>query len=374
MLHNKIYQNYTKEILKIFFTILLGLTLIAWTVRAVNFLDLIVDSGYPITTYFQYSILNIMGILVKFIPLSFLLALTMFILRQIQENEFIILWTTGVKKIQLVHLFFIVSIFVTIFYIVFSTFITPYSLNKSRQLLSTQNENFFLPTIKAEQFNDSFSGLTFIVDRKFKNEIKNVFLQDKQNILKNISSEKFSAGTNAIIAAQGIVEKNNLILLNGSIISSDKQNLKNNIIKFEQLNLSLSSLTNTTIKQPKIQETSTINLLNCFKTEFNNKSQCKNFKEEILPVLNRRIILPLFIPLITIICSLLLIKNKKNFFLNNTSIFLYSFLLLLYAELIIRYTGINHLINLAFIFSPFIFCFFSYFYIRVKFSKEIIEQ
>ena len=70
MLHNKIYQNYTKEILKIFFTILLGLTLIAWTVRAVNFLDLIVDSGYPITTYFQYSILNIMGILVKFIPLS----------------------------------------------------------------------------------------------------------------------------------------------------------------------------------------------------------------------------------------------------------------------------------------------------------------
>ena len=92
MLHNKIYQNYTKEILKIFFTILLGLTLIAWTVRAVNFLDLIVDSGYPITTYFQYSILNIMGILVKFIPLSFLLALTMFILRQIQENEFIILW------------------------------------------------------------------------------------------------------------------------------------------------------------------------------------------------------------------------------------------------------------------------------------------
>ena len=374
MLQNKIYQNYIKEVLKIFFTILLGLTLIAWTVRAVNFLDLIVDSGYPILTYFQYSTLNVLGILVKFIPLSFLLALTLFIIRQIQENEFIILWTTGVKKIQIVHLFLILSIFVTIFYILFSTFITPMALNQSRQLLSNENETYFLPTIKAEQFNDSFSGLTFIVDEKFENEIKNIFLQDKQNILKNISSEKFRKGTNTIIANQGIVEDKNLILLNGSIISSDEKSLKNNIIKFKQLNLSLSNLNNTTIKKPKIQETSTISLLNCFNPKLINKYDCKkNYKEELLPVLNRRIVLPFFIPLIAIISSLLLIKNKKNIFLSNTTIFLYSFLILLYAELIIRYTGINNFMNIAFIISPLILSLFSYFYIKSKFSRESFE-
>ena len=58
MLQNKIYQNYTIEILKTFLTILFGLSIIAWTVRAVNFLDLIVESGYPVSTYFLYSILN----------------------------------------------------------------------------------------------------------------------------------------------------------------------------------------------------------------------------------------------------------------------------------------------------------------------------
>ena len=72
MLQNKIYQNYLIDIFKTFLTILLGFTLIAWTVRAVNFLDLIVESGYPVLTYFQYSFLNIFGILTKFIPLSFL--------------------------------------------------------------------------------------------------------------------------------------------------------------------------------------------------------------------------------------------------------------------------------------------------------------
>ena len=71
MLQNKIYLNFIKEILKTFFVILFGLTIIAWTVRAVNFLDLIVDSGYPVSTYFKYSFLNLFGIAPKFIPLAF---------------------------------------------------------------------------------------------------------------------------------------------------------------------------------------------------------------------------------------------------------------------------------------------------------------
>ena len=66
MLQNKIYQNYITEIFKNFFTILLGLSAIAWTVRAVNFLDLIVDNGYPVLTYFTYSFLNLFGIVTKF--------------------------------------------------------------------------------------------------------------------------------------------------------------------------------------------------------------------------------------------------------------------------------------------------------------------
>ena len=49
------------------------------------------------------------------------------------------------------------------------------ALNKSRQLLSNDNFNSFLPTIKTHQFSDSFKGFTFIVEKKVGNEIKNVF-------------------------------------------------------------------------------------------------------------------------------------------------------------------------------------------------------
>ena len=102
MLQNKIYQNFFYEIFKTFLLILFGLSLIALTVRAVSFLDLIVESGYPVHIYFKYSILNLFGIAPKFIPLSFLLALTIFILRHLQDSEFVILWTSGIKKIAVV--------------------------------------------------------------------------------------------------------------------------------------------------------------------------------------------------------------------------------------------------------------------------------
>ena len=166
MLRNKIYQNFFIEIIKTFLIILLALSMIALTVRAVSFLDLIVDNGYPVATYMTYSLLNLFGIAPKFIPLSCLLALTLFIIKHLQESEFVILWTSGLKKIHIVNLFFFISLTILFFYLILSTFLTPLALNKSRQLLSYDNLNSFLPTIKKQQFSDSFKGFTFIVEKK----------------------------------------------------------------------------------------------------------------------------------------------------------------------------------------------------------------
>jgi len=374
MLQNKIYQNYLIDIFKTFLTILLGFTLIAWTVRAVNFLDLIVESGYPVLTYFQYSFLNIFGILTKFIPLSFLIALILFIIKQIQENELIILWTSGVKKIELVKLFFLFSIMISIFYLVFSSLITPLALNKSRQLLGKESLTSFLPTVKAQQFSDSFNGVTFIVDKKYNNELKNIFLQDNARVLKNISSNKKKALT-TIIASNGLINENKMIMFNGQIISSDKNNQGNDIIKFDQLSVDLNNFKNRTIKQPKVQETSTITLLTCLEGSIFYKFSCeKNFKTEILPILNRRITLPLYFPIIALFASFLLIKSKKRFLFSKVSVFLYCFLILLYAELIIRYTGINNFISKLFILSPVVLSILVYIFLKFKFSNEALKN
>ena len=55
MLQNKIYQEFFIRDNQNVCYHCFGLSLIALTVRAVNFLDLIVDSGYPLKIYFLYS-------------------------------------------------------------------------------------------------------------------------------------------------------------------------------------------------------------------------------------------------------------------------------------------------------------------------------
>ena len=370
MLQNKIYQNYIAEIFKTFFTILIGLSAIAWTVRAVNFLDLIVDSGYPVLTYLFYSFLNLFGIMTKFFPLAFLLSVTIFILRQIQDKELIILWTSGVKKIQIVNLFFFISLAVTLLYLIFSVFLTPLALNKSRMLLGNEKLTSFVPTVREQQFSDSFNGLTFVVDERIGNQVKNIFLQDNSNLLKNLSQRKSDSTTNTIIAKSGVVDDKSMLLFKGKIISSDNLNFENEIIKFDQLKIDLGNISNTTIKKPKIQETSTLKLSGCIFENIFSTNCPENWIKEIIPTLNRRVVLPFFIPVTALIACMLLINKKKNFFFNKISIFLYSFFILLYAETIIRYTGLNNIILNIFILSPIFLICIIYFFLKIKLLKE----
>ena len=101
--------------------------------------------------------------------------------------------------------------------------------------------------------------------------------------------------------------------------------IKNEIIKFEQIDIDLRNLENTTIKQPKIQETSTLRLFSCIYNKFSKDPICKGgFNEEILPTLNRRMVLPLFIPVITLISSLLFIKTSGRIYYSKVSIFCYD--------------------------------------------------
>ena len=370
MLQNKIYLNFILEIIKTFFLILFGFSLIALTVRAVSFLDLIVDSGYPVITYFFYSSLNIFGLAPKFIPLSFLISLMIFIIKPDREGEFIILWTSGVKKINFVNIFFSLSILITIVYLIFSSFLTPLALNKSRSLLSNDKFNSFLPTVKKQTFSDNFKGFTFIVEQKIGNEVKNIFLNDKGDNLKNLTPNTKEANEVTIVAQSGIIEKKKIFLINGQIISS-KENGKNDFIKFKDLSIDLTSLSSSTIKQPKIQETSTLKILTCFKKNSNlDLKICnENFKKEIYPILNRRLILPFYIPIISLLCSFLLIKSEKKYF-KRTSVFIYCFLLLLFTELAVRYTGINILTRLSFVMLPISLIIIFYSFLVYQFSKE----
>ena len=166
MLTNKIQKYIFKDIIKNFLTILLTFTAIAWTVRAVNFLDLIIEDGFNPYIYFKYSILNLSAILSRFTPLSFLIGLLLTIIKLEKHQEFLILWISGLKKIKIANTFILISIIITLIQFLMTFYLNPFLLSKSRILLKTQEDKEISSVLRSNNFNDSFKGITFYIEKK----------------------------------------------------------------------------------------------------------------------------------------------------------------------------------------------------------------
>jgi lipopolysaccharide export system permease protein len=360
MIKNKIYKYLSIEIIKSFLTILFAFTMIAWTVRAVNFLDLVVENGHSITTYLKFSVLNMTNIITKFIPLSFLLAVMVSILKFERQNELLILWTNGVNKLKLVNLCFCLSLLILACQLLFATFITPNSLFKSRQLIKFSDLNAITSIIKVNDFSDSFKNITFYVEKKNSNgEMENVFIRDDGNNLRNIVSEGKNSKNTTIIAKKGFLNNKNLVLMDGLIQTQDSDNKINNL-SFKRTELSVNGLTPRTTIIPKMQETFTSTLISCLidvRIKLDNFVCPKNnMNKDIIEVLSRRMGMPIYIPLVTLICSFLLIsvKKKKYEFMNKYKYFTLAFFILVMGEILVRYSGFSYLSTLSYFLFPII--------------------
>ncbi len=383
MLSNKIYKHFFLELSKYFFLVLFTFSIIVWTVQAVNYLDFIVDDGHSVPVYLNYALLNIPKILTKFIPLSFLLALFITILKFENENEFIILWTSGLNKIKVVNFFFKVAVIVTLIHLFLASFLNPKFLNYSRSLIASSNLNYISSMIKSNQFNDTVEGLTIYVEEKDENDLlKNIFIRDDGETLKALDNSKDSSNI-TIFAEKGRIVNND----NGSYLALDNgiiqtQNKKKEIqsINFKKTNLLLKGMKTKSIVMPKIQETSSMILIKCLfnKNTDHNLLNCPKKKSKIdaMAEINRRFGMPLYIPAISILLSFLIISRgenkRKNFY--KYFYFALAFTSLIMAEILVRYSGKSLTYSYLYYLTPITAIPIFYFILLKKFHDENLKK
>ena len=343
----------------IYFTItLFALAAIVWTVQAVNYLDLVTEDGHAFVVYFYYSLLTLSKVFTKLIPFSFLLAIILTILKFEKDSELLILWTFGLNKIHLVNLIFRIGILIMFLQLLLTSAFNPTLLNFSRTLLKNSEVQFIPSLLKAKQFNDAVEGLTIFVEKKDKNNIyKNIFIRDEGTILSKIAST-----SSTIFAKSGHMSKDEkkLILYNGNIQKLN-QNGDVSIVKFQKTILNLSSISTKSIREAKMQETSTIKILSCLFNSKINKHNCDNSKKSLMDTkieINKRFGMPLYIILIALISSFLLAsqKDKKIFYYNKYIYFFIGFLILALAEMIVRYSGLSFKHTIVYYLIPIIMC------------------
>ena len=377
MLTNKIQKYILKDIIKNFLTILLTFTAIAWTVRAVNFLDLIIEDGFNPFVYFKYSILNLTAILTRFTPLSFLIGLLLTIIKLEKQQEFLILWTSGLNKIKIANTFIFISLLITLIQILMTFYLNPFLLSKSRMLLKTQEDKEISSVLRSNNFNDSFDGITFFIEKKNENnELINIFVQDDNGALNLVLDEIKSPKKTIIVAKKGIVKNSKLVLFEGNIQTTNNNDELKNFF-FEKTELNIKNFNSRTITEMKVQETSSLDLLNCiFEVKINlNNCNDKNDKRESIEHISRRIIKPLYITLIAILSSFLLIykKEKKSAFVKKYFIFFITFSTLVISEILLKFSGASTFNFLTYILLPIILFFITYIILFITFKNEKIS-
>ena len=105
-----------------------------------------------------------------------------------------------------------------------------------------------------------------------------------------------------------------------------------------------------------------------------NKYRCRfNALNEIKQEFLKRIVTPIYIPIIALISCLLLLKSKDQpgFVRQKILVFILSIILIIFSEIITRYAGLNYFVSLIFSITPVILWILTYFYLKLKITKNV---
>ena len=344
----------------VFFAItLFSSSIIIWVFQAVNFLDIIVEDGRNYLVYLNFSLLNFPKVLSKLLPFVLFISFLYVIGKYELNNELIIFWNFGINKIDLINFFIKFSFLIMLLQIFLTAAIVPKSQDLARSFLRTSSIDYLEGFIKPKVFNDAVKNLTIYSNEK-----------DEFGNLKEIYLKKGSGGDFQItFAKQGrfkeIGKKQFLELKFGETISVIGGKITN--FKFKKTDFNLSNFEDNTTTYKKTQEVATLDLIKCYHNlmELNFLKIDQDFKVEncnadnidnILKELYKRIVIPLYIPVLILISLLLIFRSKEN--INypryRILIFLIGFSTIILSEMTIRLIKEDFLENIKFVLIPLI--------------------
>ena len=189
-----------------------------------------------------------------------------------------------------------------------------------------------------------------------------------------IKDSSIESGSQLIISKSGEIIGNDnekYLSLNDGIIINYGKSKKLTYFNFEQSNFNLNKYKTKTTIVPKIQEINSITIIKCLANLtsnintkiFINKLNCeKSFLKNLTQEIYKRTILPIYIPILCIIASLIILKSSNNDKFKNFKIkvFLTGIIVIIFSQISINTISLNVQTGIFTLCMPFILLFISY--------------
>ncbi len=372
-----IFRKLSLDIFGFFLLSSIAITSIVWVIQGVNLLDIVSEQGHGIKVYFFYTALNIPKIFSKLLIFIYFLTLFVVITRYEDNNEILIFWTNGIKKISFINFIGKLSLIFVFLQLLLNLLVVPYTQNLKQQYLKSSSIEFFPKLIQEKKFSNIMQNLTIFVEgKKDDGSLEGIYIKEK---LKDNESK-------IIIASKGqlIRSKNEFSfkLYDGKITNIDNKGSFN--LKFKETTYELSKFTSNIRQSNKLGETETLSLISCLEKFLKNRKdkelRCSEENafliKDIYEEMFKRFINPIYIIILSLISSLTIIKTKINFLQSYFKIllFFFGFSIILLSELSFRFLSSNLQTEIIIIFLPLIFVIFFYFilFIKTRFRLETL--
>ena len=364
-----IFRKLYADILTFFLLSSLAITTIIWVIQGVNLLDIVSEQGHALKVYFIYSSLNIPKIFSKLIIFTFFLSLFVVISRYENNNEILIFWVNGIKKISFINFIAKISIVFVIFQLFLTLLIVPYTQNLSREYLQNSTIDFFPKLIQEKKFSNIGENLTIFVEGYDENRnLNGIYIREK---IENGETKIIIANKGRLIETKTGFSFN---LYNGTITNIDKKTSFN--LNFKETSYGIPLYGSKKARQKKLGETNSFFLLDCLNKNFdkrkNNNLRCgekssflfKDIYEEIF----KRIVNPIYIITLSLISSMIIIKAKIGNLQSYYKFFLFTlgFFVIIFSELSYKFIFLSNYIEFLSIILPIIFIILSYLIILIK--------
>ncbi len=361
-----IFQKLLSDCLKFFLLALLGISSIIWVFQAVNFLDIMIEDGRNYNVYLGYTVLNLPKIISRILPFAFFFSFSYIFIKYESSNELIIFWNHGINKLYLINFFFIVSVILMLIQILLLSIAVPKSQEIARSGLRASDVDYFEGLIKPKKFNDTIKGLTIFAEEKNSNdEFLNIYIKKKNSL----DQYQITFAKKGVFESKG--NKRILVLYDGQTLNSNKNKITN--FKFSRSDFGMNNMNSHLVVHKKLQEQSTSSLLNCLKIIYNNEktrlinceiSNPRNVYKELF----KRLIAPLYMPLLILISLILIIKSKEDIKYHKYKYFsfIFGFTIIILSESSMGYISNDISINFFLVIMPLLLTIFLYLFFIFK--------
>ncbi len=346
-----IYQKILLDCLIFFLIAIFGISSIIWVFQAVNFLDIMIEDGRNYNVYILFTLLSFPKIISKVLPFCIFFSFSYIFIKYEMNNELIIFWNHGIDKIKVINFFLALSFFVLLFQTIMLTVIVPKSQEIAKNQIRTSSVDYFEGLIKPQKFNDTVKGLTIYAEGKnSENEFINVYIKKSSSMSFQITFAK-----KGVFEFKG--DRKILALYDGQTLNNNNGKITN--FKFSKSDFGLENMVSHVVVHRKMQEQSTIGLIRCVKSVYENIERkilnCQRSNpRDVYKELFKRLIAPFYLPLLILIASinLLISKERVEYLRYRILVFLFGLLVIVISESSLGLIDNNFIKNIFLVFVP----------------------